>query len=131
MTGKHIRMNAETILIDKSFKLGRPALSRMLIRTRLVRVFTFLGDSPMKFTELTEHSKQRARDALYAILTSSCVGGEDKAKAAGEFVSSAFLAMERFNSAPDVCGDSKPCDGKEKGRDFLNKDHLDKDHDGG
>ncbi|MGV0084234.1 hypothetical protein EEAAV_10255 [Rahnella aceris] len=80
----------------------------------------------MIFSELTEPSKVRARDALYTILTSSNIDSEDKAKAAAEIVCSAFLAMERFNSAPDVCGDSKPCDGKEKGQ-----DHLDKDHDGG
>ncbi|WP_413535046.1 hypothetical protein [Rahnella inusitata] len=60
----------------------------------------------MKFSELTEPSKVRARDALYAILANSSIGGEDKAKAAGEFVCSAFLAMERFDRAPDVAADS-------------------------
>ncbi|EMR8965804.1 hypothetical protein AB8939_11230 [Yersinia enterocolitica] len=59
----------------------------------------------MKFTELTEQSKERARDALCAILMSSGISSDDKAKAAGEFVCSAFLAMERFDGAPDKCDD--------------------------
>lgn len=80
----------------------------------------------MNFKELSEPSKERAVEALCAILASSGVHTEEKAKTAGEFVCAAFVAMERFDSAPDVCGDSKPCEGREKGQ-----DHLDKDHDGG
>ncbi|CNK73789.1 Uncharacterised protein [Yersinia enterocolitica] len=64
----------------------------------------------MRFTELTEQSKERARDALCSILMSSGISGEDKAKAAGELVCSAFLAMERFDGAPNVkIGDSAQC----------------------
>lgn len=59
----------------------------------------------MKFSELTEESKVRARDALYAIFAGSSISSEEEAKSAGEFVCSAFLAMECFDSAPDVCGD--------------------------
>lgn len=61
----------------------------------------------MKFQELSEQSKDKAREALSAILATASVGSEDKAKAAGEFVCSAFLAMERFDSAPDVCEDGR------------------------
>lgn len=60
----------------------------------------------MKFCELSEQSKNKAREALCAILSTSSVGSEEKAKAIGECVSSAFLAMERFDSAPDVASDS-------------------------
>lgn len=60
----------------------------------------------MKFYELSEQSKAKAREALCAILSNSSGCGEEKAKAAGEFVCSAFVALERFDSAPDVAADS-------------------------
>lgn len=60
----------------------------------------------MKFVELPEESKDCARAALCALLTT---GGHsmvaERAKVAGEFVSAAFIAMESHDGAPDVCGD--------------------------
>lgn len=62
----------------------------------------------MKFSELPKESKERARDALRALLTTNGVSMvADHAKAAGEYVSAAFIAMEHHDSDPDVCDDGK------------------------
>lgn len=60
----------------------------------------------MNFKELSESSKERAAEALCAILVSSKDHAEENAKTTGEFVCAAFIAMERFDSAPDVAANT-------------------------
>ncbi|WP_152665254.1 hypothetical protein [Serratia marcescens] len=57
----------------------------------------------MKFSELPESSKDRAREALCALIRNGV--NSASAKLAGETVADAFIAMEHHDSAPDVCED--------------------------
>ena len=60
----------------------------------------------MKFSELPEESKDRAREALCAMLISTgSPMNLEQSKVLGEYVSSAFIAMEHHDGAPDVCED--------------------------
>ncbi|HBC7422537.1 TPA: hypothetical protein KEY88_005310 [Serratia marcescens] len=59
----------------------------------------------MKFAELPKESKERARKALRSSLGNSYLGSEEDAGIAGKAVSAAFIAMESYDGAPDVCGD--------------------------
>lgn len=65
----------------------------------------------MKFHELREETKQRARDALCAVVARGSVNSAS-AKLAGETVAAAFIAMEQYESEtvgqPTLIG----CDGK-------------------
>lgn len=51
----------------------------------------------MKFYDLHEETKERARDALCAVIARGSVSSA-QAKAAGECVAAAFIAMEQFES---------------------------------
>jgi hypothetical protein len=53
----------------------------------------------MKFNDLHEETKERARDALCAVIARGSVNSA-QAKAAGEYVAAAFIAMEQFESEP-------------------------------
>ncbi|EPA6637436.1 TPA: hypothetical protein ACXIGT_001328 [Serratia marcescens] len=57
----------------------------------------------MKFYELPESSKDRAREVLFAVIRNGV--NSASAKLAGETVAAAFIAMEHHDSAPDVCED--------------------------
>ncbi|MGO3395578.1 MAG: hypothetical protein ACTINL_03665 [Serratia proteamaculans] len=70
----------------------------------------------MKFSELPEESKERAREALCSSLGNSYLISEEEAVLAGEAVSAAFIAMERYDDAPDVCGDKVNHDQDSDGR---------------
>lgn len=60
----------------------------------------------MKFSELPENVKDMAREALANAVTERGVIGEiNEYKALGESVAAAFVKMERYDSAPDVCAD--------------------------
>ena len=59
----------------------------------------------MKFTDLSEESKTRAREALCSSLANSLIGSEEEAAFVGKAISVAFIAMESYDGAPDVCGD--------------------------
>ncbi|MDS0778218.1 hypothetical protein OSC13_09950 [Serratia marcescens] len=54
----------------------------------------------MKFNELHEETKERARDALCAVVARGSVNSAS-AKLAGETVAAAFIAMEQYESGPD------------------------------
>ncbi|MBH2810149.1 hypothetical protein I5L21_06100 [Serratia liquefaciens] len=66
----------------------------------------------MKFSELPETSKGRAREALCAVIRNGI--NSASAKQAGKTVAAAFIAMEHHDDAPEVCGDEK----KERGQDY-------------
>lgn len=51
----------------------------------------------MKFSDLPPETKGRAREALGSIIAKGSVNSSD-AKAAGECVAAAFIAMEQFES---------------------------------
>ncbi|WP_192974113.1 hypothetical protein [Serratia marcescens] len=53
----------------------------------------------MKFQELHEETKERARDALCAVVARGSVSSAS-AKLAGETVAAAFIAMEQYESEP-------------------------------
>lgn len=53
----------------------------------------------MKFHELQEETKERARDALCAVVARGSVNS-GSAKLAGETVAAAFIAMEQYESKP-------------------------------
>lgn len=53
----------------------------------------------MKFHELHEETKERARDALCAVVARGGVNS-GSAKLAGETVAAAFIAMEQYESEP-------------------------------
>ncbi|MGK0688728.1 hypothetical protein ACSFC0_25610 [Serratia marcescens] len=53
----------------------------------------------MKFHELHEETKERARDALCAVIARGSVNS-GSAKLAGETIAAAFIAMEQYESEP-------------------------------
>lgn len=60
----------------------------------------------MMFKELSDDAKTAARSALAKVVAE--LGGNANLldyEKAGEKVAAAFIEMERFNSAPDVCMD--------------------------
>ncbi|MGP2735752.1 hypothetical protein [Serratia bockelmannii] len=66
----------------------------------------------MKFSELPESSKDRAREALCAVIRNGV--NSASAKLAGETVAAAFIAMEHHDDAPEVCIDTV----KQNGQDY-------------
>ncbi|NBC97884.1 hypothetical protein GV764_02455 [Atlantibacter hermannii] len=60
----------------------------------------------MKFSELPEDSKHLAREALSnAAVCMRSDAGVAEYELLGEAVAAAFVKMERYDSAPDVCAD--------------------------
>ncbi len=57
----------------------------------------------MKFTDLSSSAKQHALAALEALISGSSKVDVGSSKHLGEGVAAAFIAMERFDSAPDEC----------------------------
>ncbi|WP_261154359.1 hypothetical protein [Serratia ficaria] len=55
----------------------------------------------MKFHELHEETKERARDALCAVVARGSVNS-GSAKLAGETIAAAFIAMEQYESEPGI-----------------------------
>ncbi|MBN5232502.1 hypothetical protein JY446_24550 [Serratia marcescens] len=66
----------------------------------------------MKFSELPESSKDRAREALCAVFRNGV--NSASAKLAGKAVAAAFIAMEHHDDAPEVCSDTV----KQNGQDY-------------
>ncbi|MGW8665690.1 hypothetical protein [Serratia ureilytica] len=65
----------------------------------------------MKFHELHEETKERARDALCAVIARGSVNS-GSAKLAGETIAAAFIAMEQYESEPVEQPTLIGCDGK-------------------
>ncbi|HFQ6840888.1 hypothetical protein I5N18_16285 [Serratia marcescens] len=65
----------------------------------------------MKFHELHEETKERARDALCAVVARGSVSSSS-AKLAGETVAAAFIAMEQYESEPADQSMLVGCDGE-------------------
>ncbi|MBH3044779.1 hypothetical protein I5R11_02040 [Serratia marcescens] len=65
----------------------------------------------MKFHELHEETKERARDALCAVVARGSVSSSS-AKLAGETVAAAFIAMEQYESEPAAQPTLVGCDGE-------------------
>lgn len=59
----------------------------------------------MKFEELSEDMKSQASVALKDAISRRSLLGDAEAKRLGEAVATAFIAMGRHDSAPDVCAD--------------------------
>lgn len=64
----------------------------------------------MKFHELHEETKERARDALCAVIARGAVNS-GSAKLAGETIAAAFIAMEQYESETHTI-DLQGADGK-------------------
>ncbi|EAW2933947.1 hypothetical protein LVO39_003101 [Salmonella enterica] len=59
----------------------------------------------MNFSELNSATQEKARETLKQILVARKQLTEDECKRAAGCVSAAFIAMERFDGAPDECED--------------------------
>ncbi len=65
----------------------------------------------MKLTDLSEPTREKAREALYELIGfHSGLREQPDVKRIAERVAEAFIAMERYDSAPDVCDDGRDAD---------------------
>ncbi|BBK11093.1 hypothetical protein KE273_04170 [Klebsiella sp. MC1F] len=66
----------------------------------------------MKFKELSPATADTARNALTAAIVNASPTTKEKLEMIAEGVAAAFIRLERFDGAPDECGDGRAKNGQ-------------------